>query len=50
MRHICLGIYFNDQTVIGDVALQDIDRVNRKCSIGIGMAKTENRSKGYDMF
>lgn len=46
-RHIRLGIFKNDGTVIGDVALQDIDRVNRKCSVGIGMAKIENRSKGY---
>ncbi len=46
-RHIRLGIFKNDGTVIGDVALQDIDRVNRKCSVGMGMAKIENRSKGY---
>lgn len=46
-RHIRLGIYLNDQTVIGDVALQDIDRIHRKCSVGIGIAKIENRSKGY---
>ncbi|MBD5494317.1 MAG: GNAT family N-acetyltransferase [Lachnospiraceae bacterium] len=46
-RHIRLGIFKNDGTVIGDVALQDIDRVNRNCSVGMGMAKIENRSKGY---
>lgn len=46
-RHIRLGIFKNDGTVIGDVALQDIDRVNRKCSVGMGMAKIENRAKGY---
>lgn len=46
-RHIRLGIYKNDGAVIGDVALQDIDRNNRKCSIGMGIAKIENRSKGY---
>ncbi len=46
-RHIRLGIFKNDGTVIGDVALQDIDRVNRKCTIGMGIAKIENRSKGY---
>ena len=33
--------------VIGDIALQDIDRINRNCSIGIGIAKIVNRSKGY---
>lgn len=46
-RHIRLGIYKKDGAVIGDAALQDIDRVNRKCSVGIGMAKIENRAKGY---
>jgi RimJ/RimL family protein N-acetyltransferase len=46
-RTIRLGIFLNDGTVIGDVALQDIDRNNRKCSIGIGIAKIENRLKGY---
>lgn len=46
-RNIRLGIFKNDGTVIGDVALQDIDRVNRNCSVGMGMAKIENRSKGY---
>lgn len=46
-RNIRLGIFKNDGIVIGDVALQDIDRVNRKCSIGMGIAKIENRSKGY---
>jgi RimJ/RimL family protein N-acetyltransferase len=42
-----LGIFLNDGEVIGDIALQDIDRNNRKCSIGMGVAKIENRSKGY---
>ncbi len=46
-RHIRLGIYKNNGEVIGDVALQDINRVHRKCSIGIGMAKIASRSKGY---
>ena len=46
-RHIRLGIFKNDGTVIGDVALQDIDKANRNCSVGMGMAKIENRSKGY---
>ena len=46
-RNIPLRIFKNDGTVIGDVALQNIDRVNRKCSIGMGIAKIENRSKGY---
>lgn len=46
-RHIRLGIFFNDGTVIGDVALQDIDQWNRSCSIGISIAKINNRSHGY---
>lgn len=46
-RNVRLGIFLNGGEVIGDVALQDIDRVNRKCSVGIGIAKIENRSKGY---
>lgn len=46
-RYVRLGIFLNDGTVIGDVALQDIDRKNRKCSLGMGIAKIENRAKGY---
>lgn len=46
-QNVRLGMFLNDGTVIGDVALQDIDRVNRKCSVGIGIAKIENRRKGY---
>lgn len=42
-----LGIFLNEGSVIGDVALQDIDRKNRKCSVGIGIAKIEHRSRGY---
>ena len=45
--HIRLGIFLKDGTVIGDVALQDIDRQNRCCTIGMGIAKISNRSKGY---
>ena len=45
--NIRLGIFKNEGKVIGDAALQDIDRHNRKCSIGMGIAKLENRSKGY---
>lgn len=44
---IRLGMFLNDGTVIGDVALQEIDKTNRKCSIGMGIAKIENRSRGY---
>lgn len=45
--NVRLGIFLNDGTVIGDVALQDIDRVNRKCSVGMGISKICYRSKGY---
>ena len=45
--NVRLGIFLNDGTIIGDVALQDIDDKNRSCSIGMGMEKIENRNKGY---
>ncbi|MDR1665333.1 MAG: GNAT family N-acetyltransferase [Clostridiales bacterium] len=45
--NIRVGIFHKDGTIIGDVALQGIDRANRSCSLGIGMAKIENRNKGY---
>ena len=45
--NIRLGIFLNDGTVIGDIALQNIDRANRSCSLGMGIAKIENRNKGY---
>ena len=46
-ENIRLGIFLNDGTVIGDVALQSIDEKNRSCSVGMGIAKIENRNKGY---
>ncbi len=46
-KHIRLGVFLHDDTVIGDVALQDIDWKNRSCSIGLGIAKIEHRNKGY---
>jgi RimJ/RimL family protein N-acetyltransferase len=45
--NIRLGIFLNDGTVIGDAALQGIDRHNRSCSLGIGISKAVNRGKGY---
>jgi RimJ/RimL family protein N-acetyltransferase len=45
--HIRLGIFLPDGTVIGDIALQDIDWKNRSCSLGYGLTKLEYRSKGY---
>ena len=46
-ENIRLGIFLNDGEVIGDVALQSLDSKNRSCSIGMGIAKIENRNKGY---
>jgi len=46
-KNVRLGIFLNDGNVIGDVALQDIDDKHRSCSIGLGIAKIENRGKGY---
>ena len=46
-QNVRLGIFLRDNTVVGDVALQDISWENRSCSIGMGMAKIENRNKGY---
>ncbi len=46
-KQVRLGIFLHDGTLVGDVALQDIDWKNRSCHIGLGIAKIENRSKGY---
>lgn len=46
-KHIRLGIFLLDGTVIGDVALQDIDWRNKSCTIGLSLAKIGNRSRGY---
>ena len=46
-KNVRLGIFLNDGTVIGDIALQDIDWKNRSCSIGMGIQKLEYRSNGY---
>jgi RimJ/RimL family protein N-acetyltransferase len=45
--NIRLGIFLPDGTVIGDIALQDIDWRNRSCSLGYGLSKLEYRNKGY---
>jgi len=45
--NVRLGIFLNDGSVIGDVALQSIDRAARSCSLGIGFSKIEHRNKGY---
>ncbi len=46
-QNVRLGVFLNDGSVIGDVALQDISVKNRSCSVGLGIAKIENRAKGY---
>ena len=46
-ENIRLGIFLADGTVIGDVALQGLDWRNRSCSLGMGVAKLENRGRGY---
>jgi RimJ/RimL family protein N-acetyltransferase len=46
-KNVRLGIFLPDGTVIGDVALQDIDWKNRSCSVGEGIGKIEYRSKGF---
>jgi len=45
--HIRLGIFLPDGTVIGDIALQDLDWKNRSCSLGYGLTKLKYRDKGY---
>lgn len=46
-KHVRVGIFLHDGTVLGDVALQDIEWKNRSCSLGLGIAKLENRGRGY---
>ena len=46
-QNLRLGVFLEDGRVIGDVALQDMDWVNRCCSVGIGLARIADRSQGY---
>ena len=46
-ENIRLGIFLNDGTVIGDIALQELCWRNRKCDLGMGLAKLANRRQGY---
>lgn len=46
-KHIRLGIFLNNGTVIGDIALQDISWKERSCFLGIGISRMKYRSKGY---
>lgn len=36
-----------DDELLGNCSLMNIDRINRKCTIGIFIGDEENRSKGY---
>ena len=45
-KNLRLGIFLKDGRVIGDVALQNIDRQNRTASLGMGMARRSDRGKG----
>ena len=42
-----LGIFLTDGTVIGDIALQDIDWRNRSCTLGYGIQKLEYHNRGF---
>ena len=42
-----LGIFLNDGTLLGDVALQDIDSFSRSCTVGMGISKMKDRNRGY---
>lgn len=46
-QNVRLGIFGKNGIVIGDIALQKIDRVNRKCSIGMGIARVKDRAQGF---
>lgn len=45
--HLRLGIFLNDGRVIGNVALQNLDAHNRSCSLGMEIARLDDRAKGY---
>ena len=45
--NIRLGIFLNDGTVIGNIALQGIDRRHRSAELGIDIADASHRGKGY---
>lgn len=46
-ENIRLGIFLQSGDIIGDIALQSIDWCNRSCTVGTGIAKISNRSRGY---
>lgn len=46
-KHVRLGIFLHSGGVIGDIALQDIDWHDAKCSLGQGIAAIARRGQGY---
>ena len=47
-QNVRLGIFGKNGRAIGDIAPQKIDRVNRKCSIGMGIARVKDRAQGFE--
>jgi len=45
--YVSLGIFLHTGEIIGDIALQEIDKLSRCCTIGMAMAKIEHRNRGY---
>ncbi len=45
--NVRLGVFLHDGAVIGDAALQGIDRESRACSLGMGFSRLEYRGRGY---
>ena len=41
------SIVLNDDTLIGNISLQNVDLISRKATLGIFIGEEENRSKGY---
>lgn len=47
LKSLRLGIFLNENRVIGDIALQDINYFHRSCYVGCAIAKIKDRGKGY---
>ncbi|MCL2171200.1 MAG: GNAT family N-acetyltransferase [Defluviitaleaceae bacterium] len=45
--NVRVGIFLNDGTPIGDVALQSISWRTRSCTMGIGIERLAHRGRGY---
>ncbi len=46
-KHVRLGIYINDDEVIGDVAIQDIDHEHKHATLGLSINALKHRNLGY---